>query len=52
MSVGFNVNYLLEAINVIAAENVILGLTDERGSALMRGVDEDLAKFVIMPMNL
>lgn len=52
ISVGFNVNYLLEAINVITTENVILGLTDERGSALMQGVDEDLAKFVIMPMNL
>lgn len=52
ISVGFNVNYLLDAINAIPSENIILGLTDERGSALITGLGEEMSKFVIMPMNL
>jgi DNA polymerase-3 subunit beta len=50
--IGFNVNYVIEALNAIRQEQVELGLSDANSSCLMYGVGESGARYVIMPMRL
>ncbi|MCB1756059.1 MAG: DNA polymerase III subunit beta [Gammaproteobacteria bacterium] len=52
VEIGFNVIYLLEALNRIETENVRLLLKDGNSSCLIMPVDSDEAKYVIMPMRL
>jgi len=53
-SVGFNASYLLQALNVIAAESEIeLGLSDEASPCLLRTpVADSKFSYVVMPMRL
>ena len=50
--IGFNVSYLLEALNVIRQEEVQITLTDSNSSCLIEGVGYRGAKYVVMPMRL
>ena len=52
IEVGFNVNYLIDALNAIDSENVLLSLVDNNSSCLIMDPKEDESKFVIMPMRL
>jgi len=52
MAIGFNVNYLLDALSAIEGEEVQIGLTDGNSSCLIRSVSEDGCSFVVMPMRL
>jgi DNA polymerase-3 subunit beta len=52
MEIGFNVNYLLEALAVIEGPQVELGLTDANNSCLMTAPSMPQAKYVVMPMRL
>ncbi len=52
MEIGFNVNYLLDALSAVESEEVELGLTDSNSSCLVRAPEGDRAKYVVMPMRL
>ncbi|MGQ8367315.1 DNA polymerase III subunit beta [Glaciecola sp. 1036] len=60
MEIGFNVIYLIDALNVIESESVIFKLSDSNASTLVQGmkvvndtlVEDESAQYVIMPMRL
>lgn len=52
MEIGFNVNYLLDALAAVESEQVELGVTDANSSCLIREPGVDRTKFVVMPMRL
>jgi DNA polymerase-3 subunit beta len=52
MEIGFNVNYLLDALAAVDSEQVEFGVTDSNSSCLIREPGSDGTKFVVMPMRL
>lgn len=52
IEIGFNVNYLLDAIGAVDSEDVALSVVDSNSSCLIRRPDNDDCKFVVMPMRL
>jgi len=52
LEVGFNVNYLLEVLNVLPAKDVRFGVSESNNSALIESADDQLASYVVMPMRL
>lgn len=52
IEIGFNVNYLLDALGAIDSEQVSLALVDGNSSCLLRQPDSDDCKYVVMPMRL
>jgi DNA polymerase-3 subunit beta len=52
LAVGFNVNYLLDALNALQGEEVMLCLRDANSSCLLRAPDSEHARHVIMPLRL
>jgi DNA polymerase III subunit beta len=52
LEIGFNVNYLLDALAAIDAGQVELGLTDANSSCLVSAASTPQAKYVVMPMRL
>ncbi|MDT0594828.1 DNA polymerase III subunit beta [Glaciecola petra] len=60
LEIGFNVAYLIDALNAIETDSVIFKLSDSNASALVHGVkivdglpvDDDSSQYVIMPMRL
>lgn len=52
MEIGFNVTYLLDAINVIKTANVIITITNPDSSCLLVPEGETSSKYVVMPMRL
>jgi DNA polymerase-3 subunit beta len=52
MEIGFNVNYLLEALNAVGGEQVELHITDANSSCLIVAPGSDSVKYVVMPMRL
>ena len=52
LAIGFNVNYLLDALSALRDEFVVLQLRDANSSALVRGADNQHARHVVMPLRL
>jgi DNA polymerase-3 subunit beta len=52
MEIGFNVNYLLDALAAVDSDQVELGVSDANSSCLIREPGNDKTKFVVMPMRL
>lgn len=52
LSVGFNVNYLMDALAALSGEEIILSLRDAQSSCLLRKVDSDDTRHVVMPLRL
>jgi DNA polymerase-3 subunit beta len=52
MEIGFNVNYLLDALAAVDSEQVEFGVTDANSSCLIREPGTEGTKFVVMPMRL
>jgi len=52
LEVGFNVNYLLDALAAIETDKVELGLTDANSSCLIRSPGTTASRYVVMPMRL
>jgi DNA polymerase-3 subunit beta len=60
LEIGFNVAYLIDALNAIETDSVVFKLSDSNASALLHGVkmvdnlavDDDSSQYVIMPMRL
>lgn len=49
---GFNVNYLLDVLNVLSPGNVTLLFIDASNSVLLRHQASDQTQYVVMPMRL
>ena len=52
IEIGFNVNYLLDAIDAVDGDEVTLSVVDSNSSCLVREPGNDGSKFVVMPMRL
>jgi DNA polymerase III subunit beta len=53
MEIGFNVNYLLDALAAVESEEVYVGLTDPNASCLIQAPGgSEKSQFVVMPMRL
>ena len=52
IEIGFNVNYLLDALAAIDTDRVHIGLTDANSSCLITAPGSTAAKYVVMPMRL
>jgi DNA polymerase-3 subunit beta len=52
IEIGFNVNYMLDVLNVTNSEMVQAALRDSNSSFLLTYPDQDDCKYVIMPMRL
>ena len=52
LEIGFNVNYLLDALAAVDGGQVELGLTDANSSCLVSAGSTPQAKYVVMPMRL
>ncbi|MFC4698794.1 DNA polymerase III subunit beta [Glaciecola siphonariae] len=60
LEIGFNVAYLIDALNAIDSHSVIFKLSDSNASALVHGmkksgeefVEDESSQYVIMPMRL
>ena len=50
--IGFNVNYLLDALSALRDEHVVLQLRDANSSALVREAGSDKCRHVVMPLRL
>ena len=52
IEIGFNVNYLLDVLNVTNSDIVQATLSDSNSSFLLTYPDQTDCKYVIMPMRL
>lgn len=52
IEIGFNVNYLLDALGAIAGDEVTLSVQDSNSSCLIRQPGTEDCTFVVMPMRL
>ena len=52
IEIGFNVNYLMDALAAIDVDTVEIGLMDGNSSCLIRAPGDQTTKFVVMPMRL
>lgn len=52
LAIGFNVNYLMDALSALRDEEVILQLRDANSSALVREAGSEKSRHVVMPLRL
>jgi len=52
VEIGFNVNYLLDALSAIDGDKVEIGLTDSNSSCLIHAPGVAHTRYVVMPMRL
>jgi DNA polymerase-3 subunit beta len=52
LSVGFNVNYLQDALNALQGDEVLLCLRDANSSCLLRAPASERSRHVVMPLRL
>jgi len=52
VEIGFNVNYLLDALSAIEGDKVEIGLTDSNSSCLIHAPGTLHTRYVVMPMRL
>lgn len=52
LAIGFNVNYLLDALSALRDEHVIIALRDANSSALVREASNERCRHVVMPLRL
>ncbi|MFP5349966.1 MAG: DNA polymerase III subunit beta [Gammaproteobacteria bacterium] len=52
LEIGFNVNYLMEAVNAVTSDRIQLGLNDANSSCVLWAPNDDTTRYIIMPMRL
>lgn len=52
LAIGFNVNYLLDALSALREEFVVVQLRDSNSSALVREASSEKSRHVVMPLRL
>lgn len=51
-SVGFNANYLLDAVNNVESDDVALSFADASGSCLVEDTHDHRFRYIVMPMRI
>ncbi|GAB3672878.1 DNA polymerase III subunit beta [Salinisphaera aquimarina] len=52
IEIGFNVNYLLEALGAMVGREFTLSLSGPDSSGLLQAIDDPATRYVVMPMRL
>lgn len=52
LEIGFNVNYLMDALTAIDADKVNIAFSDSNSSCLVTAEGSDACRYVVMPMRL
>ncbi|HHW4679099.1 MAG TPA: DNA polymerase III subunit beta [Xylella sp.] len=52
LAIGFNVNYLLDALSVLRDDFIVIQLRDSNSSALIRELNNEKSLQVVMPLRL
>lgn len=52
LAIGFNVNYLLDALGALRDDTVVLALRDANSSAMVREASNERCRHVVMPLRL
>ena len=52
LAIGFNVNYLLDALTALRGEDIVIQLRDANSSALVREATSEKSRHVVMPLRL
>lgn len=52
IEIGFNVNYLMDALGAMTSDQFVLELTGPDSSGLLREQSDDSSRYVVMPMRL
>lgn len=52
LEIGFNVHYILEAINAVDKDTVELLMSDANSCCLIQGTGADYCRYVVMPMRI
>jgi len=52
LEIGFNSNYVIEAVSALDSKDVIFGLNDTNSSAVLNAPGDTATKYVVMPMRL
>ena len=52
MEIGFNVNYLLDALGALSGDEFVMELKNSDSSGLVYALDDPSSKYVVMPMRL
>lgn len=52
ISVGFNINYLQDVINVLSGDTVFICINDQNSGCIVRDEDATSSTYVIMPMRV
>jgi DNA polymerase-3 subunit beta len=52
LAIGFNVNYLLDALSALRDEHIVIQLRDANSSALVREASSERSRHVVMPLRL
>ena len=52
MEIGFNVNYLLDALGALTGDEFVMELKNSDSSGLVYALDDPSSKYVVMPMRL
>ena len=50
--IGFNANYLLDAVNAVKSDKVNIVLSDSNSSCVIKASNDDSSSYVVMPMRL
>lgn len=52
LEIGFNVSYLVDALNAIKSDEVTITLIDPNSSCVINALGDDSSRYVVMPMRL
>ena len=52
MIVGFNVGYMIEVLSAIEEDKIQLWVADTKSSCLIKGINNETSRYVIMPMRV
>jgi DNA polymerase-3 subunit beta len=52
LEIGFNVNYLLDALGALGSNEFVMELKNSDSSGLIYAADDSSSKYVVMPMRL
>lgn len=52
LEIGFNVNYLLDAVNVLRGDDVQALMHDANSSCLLQAPNDPTCRYIVMPMRL
>ena len=52
MEIGFNSNYVIDAVSALVGQEIIVGLNDTNSSGVLSIPGDNTTKYVVMPMRL